>query len=172
MTQKYKHLFKEKLKTNTRGYLVVSVKDVYKEYNKDKRRESPAVDYNTFRNILEFIFIRVWYYMITELWVFKPPHNFGEFYISEKFDSDGFHTNWKLTREKGKLVKDYNLHTDGKEFYIKWNKRFTRVVNKFSYKFKPYRGSKEEFTGRRGLSSHIVKCSESKDVKDFRAHII
>lgn len=172
MTPKHKHLFKEKLKTNKRGYLVVSVEDVHKEYKKHEEKTLPAVDYKTFRAILEFIFLRVWYYMITELWIFRPPNNFGEFYISEKYDSDGFHVDWKQTRKKGKLVKVYNLHTDGKEFYIKWNKRFTKIVNKFGYKFKAYRGSKEEIAGRRGVGGHIVKCSEVEDMKDFRAHII
>lgn len=172
MTQKHKHLFKEKLKTNKRGYLVVSVNYVYKEYKNHEEKQQPTVDYATFRAILEFIFVRVWYYMITELWVFRPPNNFGEFYIAEKFNSDGFHTDWVATKKKGRLVKDYNLHTDGREFYIKWNKRFTRVVNKFGYKYKPFRGTKEDLTGRRGLGGHIKKCSEEKKLKDYRAHII
>lgn len=159
------------LKVNPDGYLVASVRDVYNEYKKHPNRKQEVLDYRTFRDVLEFIFTRIWFYMITELWVFKPPHKFGEFYVAEVMSSDGFYKDWKLTNKKGSLVKNYNLHTNGIKFFTKWNKRLARITNQQGYRFVSYRGKSGEPLGKRGLCWWIKKSSEDYKMKDYRAHI-
>lgn len=172
MIQKHKYNYSERLKLNGYGYLLVTVKDCYGEYNKNKDLKQPPLEYKVFREVLEFIFARIWFYMITELWIFKPPHNFGEFYVYEQIGTSGFYKNWEKSRKKGKLVEDYNLHTNGRSYYTKWNKRLAKVINKTGYRFVPYRGDSKDLTGKRGLAAYIKECSKDPLKKDFRAHII
>lgn len=171
MTQDLRDKYMTDVKVNSSGYLVVTVQNLHNKYKNHPRRKSKTLDYKTYRAVLEFMFKRVWYYMITELWVFKPPHNFGEFYIAEIIGSNGFYKNWKRTKEEGKLVKEYNLHTRGKRFFTKWNKRLAKIRNKSCYSFSAYRGNKEEIVGKRGIAGWVKECANDPTKKDYRPHI-
>lgn len=130
------------------------------------------VNYALYKSILKSIFIKIWHYVLKESWVFQPPLKFGQFYIAESFTSKGTYINWAESKKKGKLVKKYNLHSSGKKFFTKWSKILCRVVNSKFYTFSPYRGSAEEFTGKRGLAYWINKCSTDPYLEDFKGHII
>ena len=158
------------LKINRRGYLNVGVTEQYKMYKKTV--EKPIGSIVTYRAILSFMFSRIWFYCLTELWIFKAPHNFGEFYIAESLTSKGFFKNWQKSKEKGKVVKSYNMHSSGRKFFIKWEKILTKVKGANRYQFKPYRGKAEDMTGKRGLAYWIKHCSTNPHIPDFRGHII
>lgn len=110
--------------------------------------------------------------MFKDRWIFKAPCNFGYFYVAETFDPKGFYTDWKKSAEKGKIVRTYNFHTSGRQFYIKWDKVTSRVTNNTFYKFVPFRGDVDELSGKRGLAAWIKKCSKDPYLNDFRGHLI
>jgi len=155
------------------GYLNHTPVYYYKKYKKEEKlKQSPIRDYKLYKEILEFLFTRIWFYMIRHLWKFTPPLNFGRFYIAESFNSSGKYINWQESRKQGKKVYSYNFHTRGRKFYLKWDKFLANVSHIRMYNFKTYRGSEEELIGNRGLKAYIKQCAENPEVPDFRGHLI
>lgn len=159
----------ETLKLNEHGYLLVGIRDHYKLY-KTSELDHPVLDYKTYNEVLKFIFIRIWYYMITELWIFNAPFRFGQFYIAETISTAGKYKDWAKTKIKQKLVVDYNYHSNGRKFYIKWNKVTTKMDHKTKYTWSPTRGY--DYIGKRGLAKRIKECSVDPSLKTFRGHLI
>ena len=81
----------------------------------------------------------------------KYPFGFGEFSINKKKRNkiktkDGVeHINmpidWKKTREKGKLIYNFNFHTEGYFFGWHWFKNTCRVKFQDLWYFKPTRAT-------------------------------
>lgn len=160
-----------KIKTNTHGYLIPTIRNFYYPYYKETTKQ--PVDVSTYRAVIESIFKKVWSSMVKDLWVFRAPNNLGRFYICESFSSNGFFVDFQKSREKGKRVENYNFHTNGKRFFIKWNLGYCKVKNNNFYYFVPYRGKgNEEVLGKRGLAYWIKKCSRDPLLKDFVGHIV
>lgn len=82
----------------------------------------------------------------------KMPWGLGDFAISKKKRKDRYTCkdghqflimpiDWKKTREKGKRVFNFNLHTDGWGFRWKWFNQTARVKYADIWYFKPSRVS-------------------------------
>jgi nucleoid DNA-binding protein len=93
----------------------------------------------------------------------KLPSGFGEFSINKKkrrkmkgVDGKEFinlPVDWKKTKEKGKIIYNFNYHTEGYFFGWTWFKETTRLKNSDLWYFKPSR-----ITSR--LLSHYLKTDE------------
>lgn len=164
--------FKYEPKKNRNGYVQVSFPQFYSFYKKQDKIKNKIQNYKLARNVLEFIFKRVWHYMIKETWIFKAPFKIGMFYIAENPYSKGFYKNWQKTRKKGELVYDYNLETSGHKPFIKWAKNLYKSSAKDCYRFRAFRGSKESGIGYRGMWAYIKELANDPFQKDFRGHIL
>lgn len=94
----------------------------------------------------------------------KLPYGFGEFSINKKKrrklknSVDGkeyvnLPIDWQKTKEKGKIIYNFNYHTEGYFFGWMWFKNTARFKNADLWYFKPSR-----LTSR--LLSHYIKTSE------------
>ena len=154
------------------GYLSLGIKDHYIKYKKSESYELLIDDYKLYKEVISFIFGRIWFYMFSERWIFTAPNNFGQFYVKESLESKKGHKDWKKSKEQGKLVRSFNYHTNGRTFYMYWCKTLTRMDNKNKYKFKAFRGEPDKCTGQIGLNAWIRKCAADPFLPDFRGHLI
>jgi len=92
----------------------------------------------------------------------KLPSGFGEFSINKKKRrkvkglNDEFinlPVDWKRTKEKGKVIYNFNYHTEGYFFGWVWFKNTTRIKNIDLFYFKPTRNTSR-------LLSHYIKTNE------------
>ena len=93
----------------------------------------------------------------------KLPFGFGEFSINKKkrrkVKSNGekefinLPVDWKKTKEKGKIIYNFNYHTEGFFFGWMWFKETTRLKNVDLWYFKPTRTTSR-------LLSHYIKTNE------------
>ena len=93
----------------------------------------------------------------------KLPYGFGEFSINKKKRrkiklADGkefvnLPIDWQKTKEKGKVIYNFNYHTEGYFFGWMWFKTTARFKNSDLWYFKPSR-----LTSR--LLSHYLKTSD------------
>jgi nucleoid DNA-binding protein len=94
----------------------------------------------------------------------RLPFGFGEFSINKKkrrrtiIDPDGKeHINlpidWQKTREKGKLIYNFNFHTEGYFFGWIWFKKSVRFKHSDLWFFKPCRTTSR-------LLSHYLKTND------------
>lgn len=164
--------FKYTPSPNKNGYISVSYPDFFKYYSKYLPEKTKIKDYNLCRKILEFIFKRIWFYMITELWIFKAPCQMGMFYISENPNTKGVYKDWVKSKQKGKLVYKYSFLTNGRKPFIKWDKSYYNTINKSCYAFQAFRGDKDTLEGYRGLWGYIKRLAQDPLKKDFRGHIL
>lgn len=100
----------------------------------------------------------------------KLPHGFGEFSINKKkrrrFKSNGekefinLPIDWKKTKEKGKIIYNFNHHTEGYFFGWMWFKEFSRLKYTDLFYFKPSRLTSRklsEFLNTDNKYQHIYK---------------
>lgn len=145
----------------------------YDYYTYEKRRKYPILPQTTCHEVIRFIHRRVWFYMVTELWSFKPPGNFGEFRIRENQSTSGFYTNWKKTMVTGRKEKEYNIHSNGRRFFIHWDKSLCKLKHKKLYTFSPEQGESDiPYVGKRGLGNYIKGLAADPTKPDYRAHLI
>lgn len=166
-----------KLKTRKdQLYLHITCKDLYRKYKFDKRRNRrkfPPVPAEVATDIIEFIHKQIWYHMVKDLWNFKAPAGMGEFRVRESTRASGFYTNWGKTELTGKKEISYNMHSNGRKFYLFWDKSSVKLRNSAMYAFDPYQGLYGvRYYGRKGLGIHIKELSEDPTVPDYRAHIL
>ena len=92
----------------------------------------------------------------------KLPFRFGEFSINKKKRrkkkgvNDEFVNlpiDWQKTKEKGKVIYNFNYHTEGFFFGWMWFKGSTRLKNVDLWYFKPSRTTSR-------LLSHYIKTDE------------
>jgi nucleoid DNA-binding protein len=93
----------------------------------------------------------------------KLPFGFGEFSINKKkrrkmkgIDGKEFinlPVDWKKTKEKGKIIYNFNFHTEGFFFGWVWFKSTTRLKNVDLWYFKPSRTTSR-------LLSHYIKTDD------------
>ncbi len=84
----------------------------------------------------------------------KLPSRLGFLRIRKhenKKNADSLLTDWKLTKEIGKIVKHLNNHTDGFFFRFYWDKKISNAIKQTYYKFYPVRSLK------RALAHNIIK---------------
>lgn len=94
----------------------------------------------------------------------KYPYGFGEFSINKKIrkkiktspegrDFINLPVDWKRTREKGKIVYNFNYHTEGYFFGWVWFKNTVRFKNADLWYFKATRETSR-------LLSHYIKIND------------
>lgn len=100
----------------------------------------------------------------------KLPFGFGEFSITKKkrkriVEIDGVeHINlpidWKKTKEKGKIIYNFNHHTEGYFFGWYWFKKTARFRHSDLWYFKPFRVTSRlitEYIQKDAKYQHIYK---------------
>jgi nucleoid DNA-binding protein len=93
----------------------------------------------------------------------KLPFGFGEFSITKKkrrkikgVDGKEFvnlPVDWKKTKEKGKIIYNFNFHTEGYFFGWLWFKKSSRFKHSGFWYFKPARETSR-------LLSHYINANE------------
>jgi nucleoid DNA-binding protein len=92
----------------------------------------------------------------------KLPFGFGEFSINKKKrrklkglnnEFVNLPVDWKKTKEKGKIIYNFNYHTEGYFFGWMWFKETARLKNTDLWYFKPTRTTSR-------LLSHYIKTDE------------
>lgn len=139
-----------------------SSKDSYNNFC--KKYSSIKLTYDEWRNILYTYNESFKEYILETGEKVKLPFGFGEFSINKKKrrklknDVDGkefvnLPIDWQKTKEKGKVIYNFNYHTEGYFFGWMWFKNTARFKNSDLWYFKPSR-----LTSR--LLSHYLKTND------------
>lgn len=156
------------MRHSRQGYLLVTTADIWRKYRKQKDLKHPVVEYKLYKRIIEFMFKRVWYYLLAYNWIYTLPNSLGRILIREK--NEPFYVDWRESAEKRELRKKYNLTTDGKMFTFYWDKTLCRAKNATLYKYDAYRGNKKEFVGTRGIKGWVDECAKDPLKSNFRGY--
>ena len=138
-----------------------SSKDNYNQFC--KKHPSIQLTYDQWRNILYTYNESFKEYILETGYKAKLPYGFGEFSINKKKRrklklADGkefvnLPIDWQKTKEKGKVIYNFNYHTEGFFFGWMWFKQTARFKNSDLWYFKPSR-----LTSR--LLSHYLKTND------------
>lgn len=139
-----------------------SSKDNYNNFC--KKHPSIKLTYDEWRNVLYTYNESFKEYILETGEKVKLPFGFGEFSINKKKrrklknDIDGkefvnLPIDWQKTKEKGKVIYNFNYHTEGYFFGWMWFKNTARFKNSDLWYFKPSR-----LTSR--LLSHYLKTND------------
>ena len=137
-------------------------KDNYNQFC--KKHSAINLTYDEWRNILYTYNESFKEYILETGEKAKLPYGFGEFSINKKkrrrlknsIDGKEFVNlpiDWQKTREKGKVIYNFNYHTEGFFFGWMWFKTTARFKNSDLWYFKPSR-----LTSR--LLSHYLKTND------------
>jgi nucleoid DNA-binding protein len=129
-----------------------------------KKNPSIKLTYDEWRNILYTFNESYKEYILETGDKAKLPYGFGEFSINKKkrrklknnIDGKEFVNlpiDWQKTKEKGKVIYNFNYHTEGYFFGWMWFKNTARFRNADLWYFKPSR-----LTSR--LLSHYIKTND------------
>jgi hypothetical protein len=129
-----------------------------------KKNPSIKLTYDEWRNILYTFNESYKEYILETGDRAKLPYGFGEFSINKKkrrrlknnIDGKEFVNlpiDWQKTKEKGKVIYNFNYHTEGYFFGWMWFKNTARFRNADLWYFKPSR-----LTSR--LLSHYIKTND------------
>lgn len=135
-----------------------------RENYKDFCKKHPSINltFDEWRNIIYTFTDNFKNYILETGEKAKLPFGFGEFSINKKKRrkmkglQDEFvnlPVDWKRTKEKGKIIYNFNFHTEGFFFGWMWFKSTARFRNVDLWYFKPSR-----VTSR--LLSHYIKTDE------------
>jgi len=139
-----------------------SSKDSYNNFC--KKHSDIKLTYDEWRNILYTYNESFKEYILETGERVKLPFGFGEFSINKKkrrrlknnVDGKEFVNlpiDWQKTKEKGKVIYNFNYHTEGYFFGWMWFKQTSRFKNSDLWYFKPSR-----LTSR--LLSHYLKTND------------
>ena len=139
-----------------------SSKDNYNDFC--KKHPSIKLTYDEWRNVLYTYNESFKEYILETGEKVKLPFGFGEFSINKKkrrrlknnVDGKEFVNlpiDWQKTKEKGKVIYNFNYHTEGYFFGWMWFKQTARFKNSDLWYFKPSR-----LTSR--LLSHYLKTND------------
>ena len=129
-----------------------------------KKHSAIKLTYDEWRNIIYTYNEMFKEYILETGHKAKLPYGFGEFSINKKkrrklknnIDGKEFVNlpiDWQKTKEKGKVIYNFNYHTEGYFFGWMWFKSTARFKNSDLWYFKPSR-----LTSR--LLSHYLKTSD------------
>jgi hypothetical protein len=128
-----------------------------------KKYPATIITYDAWRNIIYTYNEMFKEYILETGHKAKLPYGFGEFSINKKkrrkmkgIDGKEFVNlpiDWKKTKEKGKVIYNFNYHTEGYFFGWMWFKSTARFKNSDLWYFKPSR-----LTSR--LLSHYLKTND------------
>lgn len=134
--------------------------DNYKNFC--KKHPTIKLTYDEWRNIIYSFNDAFKNYILETGEKAKLPFGFGEFSINKKKRrkkkglNDEFvnlPVDWKKTKEKGKIIYNFNYHTEGFFFGWMWFKDSARFKNADLWYFKPSRTTSR-------LLSHYLKTNE------------
>jgi hypothetical protein len=139
-----------------------SSKDNYNQFC--KKNSTIKLTFDEWRNILYTYNESFKEYILETGDKAKLPYGFGEFSINKKkrrrlknnIDGKEFVNlpiDWQKTKEKGKVIYNFNYHTEGYFFGWMWFKQSARFKNSDLWYFKPSR-----LTSR--LLSHYLKTND------------
>lgn len=136
-------------------------KDNYNQFC--KKHPSIKLSFNEWRNIIHIYIESYKEYILETGEKAKLPYGFGEFSINKKkrrkikgVDGKEFinlPVDWKKTKEKGKIIYNFNYHTEGYFFGWMWFKDSARFKFADLWYFKTSR-----LTAR--LLSHYIKVND------------
>lgn len=135
-------------------------KENYKNFC--KKHPSIKLTFDEWRNILYSFNESFKNYILETGERTKMPFGFGEFSINKKKRrkkkglNDEFvnlPVDWKKTKEKGKIIYNFNYHTEGYFFGWIWFKETARLKNTDLWYFKPSRTTSR-------LLSHYIKTDD------------
>lgn len=128
-----------------------------------KKNPSIKITFDEWRNIIYSFNDAFKIYILETGEKAKLPFGFGEFSINKKKrrkikDVNGkeyinLPVDWKKTKEKGKIIYNFNYHTEGYFFGWVWFKESTRLRNSDLWYFKPSRTTSR-------LLSHYINTNE------------
>lgn len=118
----------------------LGILDLYKFYE-TKSTKKEVIDLKLFRKVTADFNLKVGEYILNG-GEFKLPSRLGFLRIlkiKNRLDNDSLITNWRLTKQAGKIVKFLNGHTNGYFFRFYWNKRISNAIKQTYYRFYPTR---------------------------------
>jgi nucleoid DNA-binding protein len=127
-----------------------------------KKNPSIKISFDEWKNIIYLFNESFKNYILETGERAKLPFGFGEFSINKKKRrkkkglNDEFVNlpiDWKKTKEKGKVIYNFNFHTEGYFFGWVWFKETARLKNTELWYFKPTRTTSR-------LLSHYIKTNE------------
>lgn len=152
-------------------HYTLTIKDFYLEYK--KRKGDEALDYKTYRSILEDMFCEIQRAIIYDRLMWQMPYGLGSTYIMAKKNANLKKSkkaiDFNLTKKLGKVVRHLNQHTFGVYFGFKWNKTYSRFRNKAYYTFTATtsRPATKLGIGKKGLSNHIKELSKDPNKRSY-----
>jgi nucleoid DNA-binding protein len=138
-----------------------SSKDNYREFC--KKHPNILLSFDEWRNVIYTFNEAFKQYILETGEKIKLPFGFGEFSIKKKkrrkmkgVDGKEFINlpiDWQKTREKGKVIYNFNYHTEGFFFGWHWFKQNARFKHSDLWYFKPSRTTSR-------LLSHYIKADD------------
>jgi nucleoid DNA-binding protein len=138
-----------------------SSKDNYREFC--KKYPNIVLSFDEWRNVIYTFNEAFKQYILETGEKIKLPFGFGEFSIKKKkrrkmkgVDGKEFINlpiDWQKTREKGKVIYNFNYHTEGFFFGWHWFKQNARFKHSDLWYFKPSRTTSR-------LLSHYIKADD------------
>lgn len=132
-------------------------KSQYKEFC--EKYPSISISWDQWRNIIYNFNESFKTYLLETGDRVRLPGGFGEFAISKKKrrkftgknnEFINLAIDWKKFKEKGKIIYNFNHHTEGFSFWWKWFKGTARIQNTNIWMFKPCRSTSR-------LLAHYIK---------------
>jgi hypothetical protein len=134
--------------------------DFYKDYIKDIPIDSTYyVTYNEYAKIVGLFYKEVSSKIINEGELFRMPFRLGDTYIEKKkLDYNNRPPiDWQMTTQHGKVIYNFNEHSDGYKYEMKWSKLTSIFHNLYLYRLVYTRTNKRK----------VAKCIKEKTIDYF-----
>lgn len=121
--------------------------DMYKDYIKDIPKESAYyVTYNEYAKIVGLFYKEVSSKIIKDAEVFSLPFRMGNTYVEKKaLDYNNRPPiDWQLTTQHGKVIYNFNEHSNGYKYEMKWSKILAALHNIYLYRLVYTRANKRK----------------------------
>lgn len=143
----------------------LTIVDMYKQYVKDYEE---AVDYKTFKNILETfhnIFVKQ---MFEQSDILKLPYGLGTVgivkYKPKTISPKSLSVDYKSSAEYGKRIYHLNEHSDGYKFRLYWSKLPQTFPDRYKYQLQLVR------TNKRKLAQYIFNNHDYINIDDIQIY--
>jgi hypothetical protein len=151
----------------TKKHFTYTIKDSFKEYNKQERERK--VSYKQYKGILIELFAAIIRKVIREDWTFYIPEDLGALTVvsTDQTKTGANPINYKETREKGKPVYHLNFESFRRVYTVKWINSFVRFRNKKYFTYSPMGTSlsKRHNTGKSEIHKKIKRANIDPDTK-------
>jgi len=129
-----------------------TLKDIYKDYIKDKEENSPYnISYNTFVSLCTEFYKGIAEHLL-DGGIYFMPYRMGNVSVikkkPKKMDKFSLSPDWKNTVDYNKLVLHTNDHSNYYKFRFHWSKTDCYVKNKSKYRLVFTRANKRELAQR------------------------